>query len=365
MAVQGRTTQSRARSWRARFDVARVAFVCGAADGLRLIAVAIALLQSSGCERAPQSPSGAEPERVTRSSEPAPATLVNVPDSPPSAAPPRALDAPRRELTWTFDEGAFGPTDVVISIPEGAAPTARFPVLVALHGRGESLKGSQRGARGWFDDYELGVAMQRLRKPPLTASDFQDYVKRERLRRINRSLAQHPYQGLIVVCPFLPDVLRGDDAFSAAEPLAAFIVDVLLPRVYAKTPAIGSAATTGIDGVSLGGRAALLVGWARPLAFGAVGALQAAIDGAEVERFVELGSHALQENPKLALRLLTSEQDHFLRVNQRLSSELSSHGVRHQFLRVVGTHSYRFNRGPGAFEMLLFHDRALRGLDWK
>jgi hypothetical protein len=30
--------------------------------------------------------------------------------------------------------------------------------------------------------------------------------------------------------------------------------------------------------------------------------------------------------------------------------------------RAVGTHSYRFNRGPGGLEMLLFHDRALRGL---
>ena len=29
---------------------------------------------------------------------------------------------------------------------------------------------------------------------------------------------------------------------------------------------------------------------------------------------------------------------------------------------VVNTHSYRFNRGPGAYEMLLYHDRALRGL---
>jgi hypothetical protein len=326
--------------------------------------LAIALLQSSACERAPRSTSRDAPKPDRAIPERVGATLVNVPDAPP-ADPPTVLDAQRRELTWTFDEGAFGPTDVVISIPEGAEPTARFPVLVALHGRGESLKGNQRGARGWLDDYELGVAMQRLRKPPLKARDFQDYVSRERLRRINRSLTQHPYQGLIVVCPFLPDVLRGDDAFSAAAPLAAFIVDVLLPRVYAETPAIGSPRTTGIDGVSLGGRAALLVGWTRPLAFGAVGALQAAIDGAEIDRWVELGSHALEQNPKLALRLLTSQQDHFLRVNQRLSSALSSHGVRHQFLRVVGTHSYRFNRGPGAFEMLLFHDRALRGVDWK
>jgi hypothetical protein len=36
--------------------------------------------------------------------------------------------------------------------------------------------------------------------------------------------------------------------------------------------------------------------------------------------------------------------------------------VTHTFDTVLGTHSYRFNRGPGAYEMLLYHDRVLRGL---
>jgi len=35
--------------------------------------------------------------------------------------------------------------------------------------------------------------------------------------------------------------------------------------------------------------------------------------------------------------------------------------VAHGFALVVGTHSYQFNRGPGALEMLLFHSRVLRG----
>ncbi|HTV20677.1 MAG TPA: esterase [Polyangiaceae bacterium] len=275
------------------------------------------------------------------------------------------VGAKRRELTWTFDEGPFGPTDVVLSIPPGTDENARFPVLVALHGRGESLKGSRRGARGWIDDYDLGRALSRVAKPPLQSADFQGYVSRERLGQINRALAAQPYAGLIVVCPFLPDVLRREDAFKAAEPLAAFIVDVVLPRVYAKTPAIGTPAATGIDGVSLGGRAALLVGFARPKAFGAVGALQAALDGAEIERFAELGVRALADNPQLSLRLLTSDQDHFLGVNERLSAVLSERGVQHRYLRVQGTHSYRFNRGPGAIEMLLFHDRVLRGVAWE
>ena len=295
------------------------------------------------------------PERVSARARPADGNVV---ESMP--APSRDGVAHLREMTWTFDPGAFGPTDVVVTLPEGASPEHRLPVLVALHGRGESLKGSRRGARGWVDDYELERAMTRLTRPPLAKKDFQDFVTRDRLRRINRRLGERPYGGLIVVCPYLPDVLRQDDAFSAAGPLAEFIVDVLLPEVYQKTPAIGTPATTGIDGVSLGGRAALLIGFTRPQAFGAVGALQAAVDSSEIGRFVELGESALAANPTLELRLLTSDRDHFRRVNEQLASALQRRKVRHQFLRVTGTHGYRFNRGPGAIEMLLFHDRALR-----
>jgi hypothetical protein len=322
-----------------------------------LLSIALCLVLTLGCERSRPPIDAFEPEREVAADATAFASLRE-------GAAGRVDGAQRRELTWTFDDAPFGRADVVVSIPVSAEPDARFPVLIALHGRGESLKGSRRGARGWIDDYDLDRAMSRLAAPPLRSQDFQGYVSRERLRRINRALAEQPHAGLIVVCPFLPDVLRRDDAFKAAEPLAAFIVDVLLPRVYEKTPAIGTPAATGIDGVSLGGRASLLVGFARPRAFGAVGALQAAIDGSEVERFAELGSRALADNPKLSLRLLTSDKDHFLRVNERLSAALKERGVGHRYLRVQGPHSYRFNRGPGAIEMLLFHDRVLRGAAW-
>jgi iron(III)-salmochelin esterase len=327
---------------------------------LRVLLSVVAIWLSLGACRDESSESlEVVPERAV----PHPPRAAAEADAPVPVASPEG-GARLRELTWSFDPGPFGPTDVVVSMPERAGPDHRLPVVIALHGRGESLKGNRRGARGWVDDYDLERAMTRLEHPPLTKADFQDFVTSERLRRINRRLAERPYAGVIVVCPYLPDVLRQDDAFSAAGPLAEFIVDVLLPEVYRKTPAIGTPATTGIDGVSLGGRAALLVGFTRPKAFGAVGALQAAIDSQEIERFVELGASALAANPKLELRLLTSDKDHFLRVNQELSSALGEKRVPHLLLRVTGTHSYQFNRGPGAFEMLLFHDRVLRGLTW-
>lgn len=293
-----------------------------------------------------------------------PVTAASPSAPPPSAALQRSALArePARELSWSFSEGPFGATEVVIAVPPRADAQARFPVLVALHGRGESVKGSRRGARGWLDDYQLARALSRLSSPPLRREDFGNFVGDERLGLLNAGLLERPYSGLIVVCPFLPDVLKGSSAFKQAEPLARFIVDVLLPRVYAKTPALGTPASTGIDGVSLGGRAALLVGLSRPEAFGAVGALQAALDEKEIERWSELAARAVSHNPSLVLRLLTSDEDYFLRVNEQLSSALVGRSVPHRLLRVVGTHSYRFNRGPGSFEMLLFHDRVLRGL---
>jgi hypothetical protein len=326
----------------------------------------------AACERPrsePAPPPADEPPGQLAS--PAPSEPKPGPAATPD--PARSLDAggePGRpagsrlgaeDLNWRFEKGPFGPTDVLISLP-ARLPAERFPVLVAFHGRGESLKGSRRGARGWFEDYELGRAIARLGQPPLSKGDFQDYVSDARLAQLNADLRQRPYAGLIVVCPFLPDVLKGAKAFVEMEPLARFIVEELLPRVYEKTPALGTSKSAGVDGVSLGGRAALLVGLGRPLAFGSVGAVQAALDSKEIARFAELAVRARAQNPQLALRLLTSDEDYFLSENVAFSAALSERALPHQLTRALGTHSYRFNRGPGGLEMLLFHDRALRGL---
>lgn len=317
---------------------------------MRWLGVGLAVVLA--CAR---TPSGGE-------GEPASSVAAGVSPLVPASSTAESLPEPPRELSWIFPEGPFGGTEVVIAIPPRADAQARFPVLIAFHGRGESVKGSRRGSRGWLDDYQLARAVSRLGNPPLHAADFESFVGGERLGLLNADLLERPYSGLIVVCPFLPDVLKGSSAFKQAEPLTRFIVDVLLPRVYAKTPALGTAASTGIDGVSLGGRAALLVGLSRPAAFGAVGALQAAIDAKELDRWSALAAQAMSRNPGLVLRLLTSDEDYFLRVNEQLSSALTGKAVPHRLLRVVGTHSYRFNRGPGSLEMLLFHDRVLRGL---
>jgi enterochelin esterase-like enzyme len=230
-----------------------------------------------------------------------------------------------------------------------------------MHGRGEALKGSERGARAWIDDYWLDRGLERVARPPLRGSDFLGSADAERLRRMNDSLRSEPYQGLIIVMPYTPDMLRGPQPFEAALPLATFLVDELLPRVYRETPALGSPPSTGIDGVSLGGRAALSVGLERPEAFGAVASLQAAFGTEDARKIAERARLARARNPGLKLRLLTSDGDFFLDAHRAISAALSDMRVEHEFLIVAGPHDYEFNRGPGLFEMLLFHDRVLRG----
>jgi enterochelin esterase-like enzyme len=246
---------------------------------------------------------------------------------------------------------------VVVSIPETREP---LPVLVAFHGLGEAQKGPERGARGWVDDYGLKRALGRLASPPLTHEDTENLTDRARLAQINESLKRRPYRGMVVVTPYTPDIISPDRSLDAAAPLARWLIDELLPRVRRDTPANPDASATGIDGVSLGGRVALLVGLERATSFGALGTLQPALYANDLDEISKRALAAREANPTLRLRLLTSRNDFYIDTIQHLSKRWKYRGVDHQLDVVSGPHSYAFNRGPGVYEMLLFHDRALR-----
>ena len=267
---------------------------------------------------------------------------------------------PAEERTWSFENTPVGRMSVVVVLPE-RSPYSKWPVLITMHGRGEALKGPERGARGWIDDYDLLKAIRRVRTPPLTREDFKNFVKESRRARLNNALAEKPWRGFIIVCPYTPDMLTGDDPFGKAEPLARFLVDELLPRVYRETPAIGTVETTGIDGVSWGGRAALSVGLLRPRAFGVIGGQQAAFHNDKAFEIADRARRARAVNPKLLFRMLTSDEDVFLGPDTAIAEAMHAAGVPVYFDVVTGPHDYDFNRGPGAIELLLFHDRVLRG----
>jgi iron(III)-salmochelin esterase len=266
---------------------------------------------------------------------------------------------PAQEVTWDYPQSELGPMRVVVLIPE-REPGVRLPVLVALHGRGEALKGPEAGARGWVDDYWLPKTIERLHRPPITLDDLQGFADEARLTRLNASLKRQPYQGLIVVCPYTPDTLPADESIDKALPLARFVVDTVLPRAYRETPALGTPETTGIDGVSLGGRAALAIGLLRPKSFAVVASLQAALRSDNSEDLLRRARAAKAEKSDLHLRLLTSSDDYFRKANTLIAEALSLQGIATELVNIPGPHDYVFNRGPGGYEMLMFHDRVLR-----
>lgn len=283
---------------------------------------------------------------------------VTAPSLPAAATVSRL---PQSEVTWTYADTPIGPMNAVVVVPERATDE-RFPVLLTFHGMGEARKGPEKGARGWLDDYGLLKAIARLKHPPLTAEDFQGFVDAERLGKLNAALEKEPYRGLVIVNSYTPDMLRGDEPFTKIPPLARFAVGELLPRAYRETPALGTAQTTGVDGISLGGRAALSIALRNPEAFASVGGLQPAFDMDNAGPVAERALLARRKNPGLSFRLLTSDGDYFLGSTKAISTAMRQAGVPNTFVVVPGPHDYPFNRGPAVYEMLIHHDRVLRGL---
>jgi enterochelin esterase-like enzyme len=255
--------------------------------------------------------------------------------------------------TWTLAGGGRA----VAIVPAWTKPGERLPLLFALHGRGEAQKGPALGVMGWPKDYALLRAIERVCAPPLTRADFEDMVEPSRLTAHNAALAERPFAGLVVVCPYSPDVdLRKPREI---REYASYVMGTLLPRARRELPVLGTPAATGIDGVSLGGALALRIGLANADAFGAVGSLQAAIGTEQVQDFTALARSARAKNASVELRLLTSDKDYFREAIEVTSAAWKKAGIAHVLEEVPGVHDYPFNRGPGAIEMLLWHDRVL------
>lgn len=292
-----------------------------------------------------------------RESESAKPALSPPPAEPPAPTTTHFGGAPRGKtelVRWSLD--AFS-TEVAIVVPSWDNPSGRFPLLVALHGRGEAVKPPKAGCLGWPNDYGMIRAFERLAAPPLTDTDYQGFSDPTRLATTNRELVARPFRGLVVVCPHVPDVDLHSD--TDARRVGDFLVQTLLPRVRRELPVLDTPEATGIDGVSLGGALALRVGLVHPETFGAVGALQAAIGDERMDELTDLALAARKKRPKLALRLTTSHDDYYKPWVSKLDGRWRSAGIEHDYADVPGPHDYSFNRGPGVYEMLLWHDRVL------
>ena len=280
---------------------------------------------------------------------------------PPPPDIPEGGTGPRGSVitdTWKLTSEKLGSDGRAVTIvPAWRRPSEKMPLLIALHGRGEAVKGPELGAMGWPKDYKLLRAIERVCAPPLTTDDFESFVEPARLKAHNEALAARPFAGLVIVCPYSPD---GDwRKPKAMADYAEYLTQVVLPRAKKELPIVGTPAATGIDGVSLGGIQSLRTGLNNPELFGAVGSLQPAIDENQTEELTNLAKAARAKNPELHLRLLTSKDDYFKKGIRLTSQAWTAAGIEHDFEDVPGPHDYPFNRGPGSIEMLLWHDRVL------
>lgn len=282
--------------------------------------------------------------------------LLGVCDAPEARPDRRARSATEtRTLTWTST--AVGEQRAIVVLPRARPDGERWPLLVALHGQGEARRGVQRGALGWVRDYELRRADAALRRGRLSSGDFHGFVTAERLRALNESLRSRPYRGLVIACPYTNDLFANR---SVVEPFDRFVVGELLPRLRRELPVSAERGATGIDGVSLGGVQALLVGLGHPETFGAVGGMQPAIRRYTAD-LLDRARRGGSSRPSQRLRLVTSLGDHFHDVVHAFARDLEGAGVAHELLVTPGPHDYVWNKGPGSIEMLLWFDRALRG----
>lgn len=277
------------------------------------------------------------------------------PPSPTPAASPPAFDV--RDLQVP-GERALGRRFTLL-VPKHLAPGERVPLLVLLHGLGET--GDERlGAFAWLSRYGLGSAYERLRRPPLERTSRRMDWTNARLAEVNAALAARPFRGLAIACPFTPNVHKAPNPSAALDGYARWLAEVVLPRARAEAPAFDDAARTSLDGCSLGGYVGVEVFLRRPELFGALGGVQSAISAHRAASYADRLARAVAAAGPRDLHLLTSEGDPFRDANTALASQLAKRSIPHTLRVLPGPHDQPWLREAGTIEMLLFHDRRPR-----
>jgi enterochelin esterase-like enzyme len=188
---------------------------------------------------------------------------------------------------------------------------------------------------------------------------FGGLVRDAQLQALNADLKARAFKGVLVVGVYTPDLMAEVDHPERIDAYAAWVAQKLVPKALRMFPVLSQQPrAAGVDGVSLGGMVALEVGLRHPEVFASVGTMQPAIRGREAE----LAARAEQAQRRFpqTLRLLSSDHDPLLDTTRKLSEELRKRHVAHTLEVTPGAHDYAFNQGPGAIQLLYFHDRALR-----
>ncbi len=242
-------------------------------------------------------------------------------------------------------------------VPTHLAEGEKVRLVVALHGLGES-KDPSLGIRAWLDLYGLRTSYERLRSPPIARDPKRKYWTVERLAEVNESLDRNAFRGVAVLCPFTPNVRQMGDRATPQREYADWLTTELIPAARKVAPVLETADATSIEGCSMGGPIALETVLAHPTRYGALGMVQPALSTARAEPWAKALKKAREQNPKLALQLLSSEADPFADAVRALSKELKKLSVPHVLRVPPGPHDQPWLRETGTIEVLLFHERG-------
>lgn len=242
----------------------------------------------------------------------------------------------------------------VLVVPRHVQPDAELPVVVFLHGLGETMD-PRLGAYAWLERYGLGQAWQRLSRPPIVPTGARGEWTTERLGEVNEELGARPFRGFVAVCPHMPN----PSGPAEIEAYTTWVRGPLLARVRAELPfASKRRETTFLSGVSLGGWVSLEVLVRAPDVFGAWAGVQTAIGTWAASGFAERIANA-QPRPD-GIYVLTSTQDHWRASSEELMRALHLRSVPFDPRTIPGPHDQPWLREAGTIETMLWLDRQGR-----
>lgn len=242
--------------------------------------------------------------------------------------------------------------------PTHLPPGTKAPTLVLLHGFGEAKAGHEVGTFAWLDRYGLGTSYARLRSPPVASVFKRRDLTEPRAAEINRRLETRPFRGMVLVCPFTPNVWSFKSTAGALDALSSFVTGELLDRVSAEiSVADTSPARTAIDGCSLGGFVSIELFVRAPARYAALGVIQPAVGGRQVAAYAD--AVAARPDGPPPVHVESSVGDPYLAVSRELAAALVKRGVSCDLIVPPGPHDQPFLRDVGTLEMLLWHDSVL------
>lgn len=262
------------------------------------------------------------------------------------------------DLALSTGDAPFGGRVPVLS-PRHVPAGARLPLVIALHGLGESADPAL-AARAWPELYGLLEAWRRLLQPPVAPRSRRGDWPPDRMAEVNRDLAARPLAGFIVACPFTPNPSRARDRGAHLDAYARWLTDVVTARARAQHSVLPTSASTHLAGCSMGGSVAVEVALRARGAFGGLALVQSA-HGAHRNPAIAAGlASAGPGGAPLPTLVLTSQGDPFRDRNHALARELASRGVPHEARTLPGPHDQPWLREAGTPEMLLWLDRRPR-----